>query len=409
MEVETRLSDIKSLSTHASSLLPLWLHCEKKFKQLESAISDEVLQFYESVEMNALEAEENNVVQPVEVNTSHDASVAEVVLKELQSEADNSVAAKNNLFTSTVHVNPPSDSNPGNCEVYEAAVPDELTPMVVVHSEEDVDMDVEMELEDVVPASAPTYSLLEQQPMWPNPPAECEGVGIPPPPDDDWIPPPPPDDEPFPPPPPDNELIPPPPPEELPGTSYPMPLPDPTEPPFSYTAQYNLHFPGSSIEYYGHSNAEVQENNFYAPDPNQLSVPVPSYYEAVPNAYAAPASAVVNIGEHGSYYGLQDETTPPVPGVTSVQSSVIYFAPSQGCLNSDQINCSHITVSTDGTAVSTVERESEEKSVQDSFASVSDQAATTISVTQVSSVPSIPAVPVAVATAVPKAHSKGRA
>ncbi|XP_017247647.1 uncharacterized protein LOC108218963 isoform X1 [Daucus carota subsp. sativus] len=403
VEVETRVSDINSLSMHASSLLPFWLHCEKKFKQLESAISDEVLQFYESVEAN-----ENNLVPSEEANTSHDTSVAEEVLKERHSETENSVAVKNNLFTSIVHVNSPSDSNPeGICEVHEAAVPGELAPMAMVHSEEDVDMDVEMELEDVIPASASTYSPLEQQPIWPNAPAEHVDAGIPPPPDDDWIPPPPPDDETFPPPPPDDEPVPPPPLEEVPETSYPVPLPDPMmEPSFSYAAQYNVPYPGPSIEYYGQPNAEVQESNYYGTDPNQLSVPLQSYYETVPNAYPAPAPPVVNLGEHGSYYGLQDETAPPVPGVTGVQSSVLYFAASEGSLNSDQIKSNNITVSTDGTVFSTVNTESGKNPVQDS-ASVSDQAAatisaTTISATQVSSMSSIPTV----AAAAPKAQPK---
>lgn len=404
---------------HASSLLPFWLHCEKKFKQLESAISDEVLQFYESVEMNTLEANENNVVPSEEAITSHDAIGAEV-LKEQHDEADNSASVKNNLLTSIVHISSPSDSNPeGICEeVHEVAVPDELAPMAMVHSEEDVDMDVEMELEDVVPSSATTYPPLEQQPVWPNHAAEHEGAGIPPPPDDDWIPPPPPDDEPFPPPPPDNEPAPPLPPEELPETLYSVPLPDPTiEPSFSYAAQYNIQYPGSSIEYYGQVNAEVQENNYYVPDPSQLSVPLPSYYEALPNAYPATAAAVVNLGEHGSYYGLQDETAPPVPGVTAVhvpgvaavQSSVLSFAGSQGCVNSDQIGSNHITVSTDGADVSTFDREPDKISVQDLLAPVSDQAAATISVTQVSSMSSVPAVPVAVAATAPKVQTKGRA
>ncbi|KAL8131791.1 hypothetical protein AgCh_007643 [Apium graveolens] len=416
VEVETRLSDIKSLSTHASSLLPFWLHCENKFKQLESAISDEVLQFYESVEMNTLEANENNVVPSKEANTSHDGIGAEEVLKEQHGEADNSVIVKNNLLTSIVHVSSPSDSHPeGKCEVHEAAVADELTPMAMVHSEEDVDMDVEMELEDVVPASATTYTALEQQPVWPNLATEQEGAGIPPPPDDDWIPPPPPDDEPFPPPPPDNEPAPPLPPEELPETLYSVPLPAPTtEPSFSYAAQYNMQYPGSSIEYYGQLNAEVQENNYYVPDPSQLSVPLPSYYDALPNAYPATAAAIVNLGEHGSYYGLQDETAPPVPGVTGVhvpgvtgvQSSVFSFAASQGCLNSDQIGSNHITVSNDGADVSSVDREPDKKSVQDLLAPVSDQAAATASVTQVSSMSSVPAVPVDVAATVPKVTTK---
>lgn len=407
VEVETRLSDIKSLSTHASSLLPFWLHCEKKFKQLESAISDEVLQFYESVELNTLEDNENNAVHSEEANTSHDAFVAEV-LKEQHGEADNSVTVKNNVHTSNVHVNSPSDSNPeGKCEVQEAAVPDVLTPMAMVHSEEDIDMDVEMELEDVVPASATTYPALVQQPVWPNHAAEHEGAGIPPPPEDDWIPPPPLDDEPFPPPPPDNEPAPPPPPEVLPETSYSVPLPDPTtEPSFSYATQYNIQYPGSSIDYYGQSNVGVQENNYYAPDPNQLSVPLPSYYEALPNAYPATSAAVVNLGEHGSYYGLQDETAPPVPGFSGVQSSVLYFAASQGCLDSDQIGSNHITATTNGADVSTVDTEPDKKSVQDSLAPVSDQATAIISVPQVSSMSSVPAVPVAVASAVPKVHTK---
>ena len=56
LEVEIRLSDIKSLLSYGSSLSPFWLHCERKLKQLEGIINDKIYQLAKSAVME--EAEE---------------------------------------------------------------------------------------------------------------------------------------------------------------------------------------------------------------------------------------------------------------------------------------------------------------------------------------------------------------
>lgn len=424
VEVEIRLCDIKSLSSYGSSLLPFWLHCERQLKQLESAISDEVLQFYESVEMSDLKAIEKKSVHftSEDSHASHYDRITEEVWEESHSEADYNADVHNDKFTSIENFNSLSDSDPGGKgEDHEVSVPDELTPMVVVHSVEDVDMDIEMELEDAIPASHTSgttqgsqyYAPLEKQPIWPNLPTEqeacvSEGVGVPPQPDDDWIPPPPPDNEPFPPLPPDNEPFPPPPPDEPPESSYPPPPSDSVvAPSFTYAAQYNLTYPGSTLEYYGQTNAEVPESNFYAPDPSQLTVTLPPYYyEAVPNTYPTAAPVVVNPVEPVSYYGLQDETPPPVPGVSCAESIGLHSSSGHESLDSDQVKLDCPTLPNVGVDAFSVDREIEKNSVEVPFASVSDQAPSTISVTQGTPMSSNPPVTLAVAATVPKVQSK---
>lgn len=44
LEIEIRLSDFKPLASHGSSLLPFWVHSDRKIKVLESLINDELLQ-----------------------------------------------------------------------------------------------------------------------------------------------------------------------------------------------------------------------------------------------------------------------------------------------------------------------------------------------------------------------------
>src|SRR4051812_76422 len=44
LEIEIRLSDFKSLASYGSSLLPFWVHSDRKIKVLESLINDELLQ-----------------------------------------------------------------------------------------------------------------------------------------------------------------------------------------------------------------------------------------------------------------------------------------------------------------------------------------------------------------------------
>ncbi|GLT79555.1 hypothetical protein SLA2020_510380 [Shorea laevis] len=48
LEVEIRLSDIKSLLSHGSSRLPFWVHSERQLKRLEDAINNKIYQFAKS-------------------------------------------------------------------------------------------------------------------------------------------------------------------------------------------------------------------------------------------------------------------------------------------------------------------------------------------------------------------------
>lgn len=336
LEVEIRLSDIKSLSSFGSSLLPFWVHCENQLRQLESFINGEVCKIAKSASIG--KAEGTDVSSFGREDKLQGSS-------EPESEAD---GTGNNVFSSTensvvstsldiVTVNDPdakastvndehiilsrSTIERASGEQKSGAACDELK------GGEDVDMDVDMEVDDTDTAgitatadeSENKESALPEQLILSNPPAmhmsivSDDAFTVPPPPDEEWIPPPPPD----------NEQVPPPPPDEPPEPLYPPThsYPETGQPP-SYTEQYNLSYAGSSYDYYGHAIGEVPSGNFYGHvEGCQVAVPQASiYYGAVPTTYPEASQVIVNPVEPVVYYATQDGTLPPVPVVGSVEA-----------------------------------------------------------------------------------------
>ncbi|KAF5949611.1 hypothetical protein HYC85_011604 [Camellia sinensis] len=364
LEVEIRLSDIKSLLPFGSSLLPFWVHCERHLKELEGAIDNEVSQLFKSADSteireaeaphNSWESEGNEIDadgnEKKVVSSSFDLPSADVNVTVSQKDSKNEVA--NNDVLQAEHVSvidyPTAHSGSGvggSSGVHGVAQPTELTSNIVLHGGEDVDMDVDMEVEDATPENATItidslaakYCAPEEQTIQPNPPAEHESFvlpeafGVPPPPDDDWIPPPPPDNESFPPPPPDD-------PPEL---SYPPPPTYfETVQPVSYTEQYNLSYPASNFEYYGQSTTEFPANNVYGHTEGfQVAVSHPPlYYEALPSTYPVAAPVVVNPVEPVVYCDVQDGAVLPGPAVSGAQSLVSHGISSHEVLGSDQIS-----------------------------------------------------------------------
>ncbi|OMP06944.1 hypothetical protein COLO4_07741 [Corchorus olitorius] len=325
LEVEIRLSDIKSLLSYGSSLVPFWAHCEKKLEQLEGIINDKIYQLAKSAVMdedeetpgftgekrkteessqNEGEADDGNNYNPISSTPnisyiSTDDGTLTIVNSESQNQVPSGNAACNvNSFGS------PTEQFENKAQVGELV--DEANFKTGLHVAEDVDMDVDMEVEDAIPVSSiplrdvPPTSLDQL-----NQPADYSAVPLPP--DEEWIPPPPPENEQVPPPPPDNELIPPPPPDEPPEQSYP-PLPSYVETvPLAYADQYNLTYSDSNYQYYGHAASEVLVGSFYGhTDVSQVAAPPASiYYQAAPNTYSEGAPVTVNPVEALTFYDLQ--------------------------------------------------------------------------------------------------------
>ncbi|XP_030929359.1 uncharacterized protein LOC115955387 isoform X2 [Quercus lobata] len=379
-EIEIRLSDLKSLSSYGSSLLPFWVHSEKQLKRLESAINDEIYKIAVSAHMEATEAthvstfsgkdklpesmgydsEADGTENKNVLSTSEQSDVAPYVDA---STGDQKDPCDKVPFVDAEHVSSfgsPTRGLGSGAEVSEqvngAQLGDESTHKHGFNAAEDVDMDVDMEVEDAT-SSGNTNTVLALNPvdfappehLIQNPPAEIpsliseDGFTVPPPPDDEWIPPPPPDNEHIPPPPPDNEHIPPPPPDEPPEPSYP-PLPSYTETrqPISYTDQYNLLYPDSSFEYHGHTVAQVPSSSLYGQaEGSQVAVShAPIYYDTVPTTYSDTA-VIVNSVEPVAYYQFQDGTVPSVPvgsgGVEATLFQSVSAPVSYDTLPSEQI------------------------------------------------------------------------
>ncbi|KAG5254738.1 formin-binding protein [Salix suchowensis] len=310
IEVEMRLSDIKSLSTYGSPLLPFWVHCERRLKQLEDVINNEIYQLAVSAQMDG------------DVEATADDSFKEKE-KSQENMGENDSHDKGDygsIHSSNIPAGSPSMHLEGG-----APVSEELNG--TIHEclpAEDIDMDVDMEVEEgeFCPASITTVGdTLSAEDVGPNekmvqsnPPAEHlslssgDALTVPPTPDEEWIPPPPPDNDQVPPPPPDSEQSPPPPPDEPPECSYP-PLPSypETGQPLPYTEQYNLTYPDLNYQYYGHTVA-VPSCNFYGnTDGSQAAVPHASlYYIPTPSTYVETASVMVNSVQPVEYYNVQD-------------------------------------------------------------------------------------------------------
>ncbi|XP_010255738.1 PREDICTED: formin-binding protein 4-like isoform X2 [Nelumbo nucifera] len=356
MEVEIRLSDIKSLLAYGSPLLPFWVHCEAQLKRLGCAINDQVLQFYKSEQLNKVEH------HPVSSFRGDGIS-----LQSMGGESE--VGEKDQVLTSaneTQHISPDVDKlnlvhkeahgrhtrvdNIMTNHALSSGLPTELSKEMEGKMEKDnetalldafisknatrtgdTDMDVEMEV-DEAPANSITgdslvtkvFPPLEQQNQMTPPSVECltlepgNEIAAPPLPDEEWIPPPPPDTEPVPPPPPDEPL-----------PSYPPPPPySETVTSLSYAEQYNLGYPVSNFNYYGTTMTEVPMANYYSHgETHQLAEPQPAqYYDTVQNTYPEAAPAMVNPvpTEPVVYYDLPNGTMPPVAVITSSESAGFY-------------------------------------------------------------------------------------
>ncbi|KAH7574720.1 hypothetical protein JRO89_XS03G0335100 [Xanthoceras sorbifolium] len=354
-EVEIRLSDIKSLLSYGSSLLPFWLHSERQLKRLEGAIDEEIYQIAKSqvdevmaTHLSSCMEEEKSLKLRQETqaggnlkdailsasvipNVSSDADTVMVVPEDLHNEASFGVAEHVENFASsgspTKHLE--SGSIVGE-QVNGVGFPESI-PEPVFHGGEDVDMDVDMEVEDATPSGDTSIGVTsgakdlvsQEQQLQPKPSAEYpllpseDPLFVPPPPDEEWIPPPPPD----------NEQVPPPPPDEPPEPSYTSTTAYmETGQPLPYMEQYNVSYPISSFTYYGHTIGEVPSSNFYVhADGSQVDVSHASiYYGVVPSTYNGTAPVMVNPVESVAYYGHQDGTIPSVSVVGSVESSQNY-------------------------------------------------------------------------------------
>ncbi|KAG8661417.1 uncharacterized protein LOC110624173 isoform X3 [Manihot esculenta] len=360
LELDIRLSDIQSLSSYGSTLLPFWIHSQRQLKKLEDAINNEIYHLAVSAQMNDdVVATANNSIEEKEKSWG---SVGK------HSDSDRCENNRKSEFAS-VAANGENDSHNDPCEnVYTRHVlsPEHSEGGAVVseklnatshldHSGED-DMDVDMEVEDEVPESigalgddsSTKFISPARQPGQPNTPAEYPTLtsgnetSVPPPPEEDLIPPPPPDSDQVPPPPPDSEQVPPPPPpDEPPEPSYPLlPSYPETHQPLPYTEQYNLPYPDPNFQYYGQTVA-VPSNNLYGhADGSQVGVSHASlYYETVANTYVETTPVIVSPVEPVAYYNLQDGSMPSLPDVR-VESSCLHSESVPGCYDafaSDQI------------------------------------------------------------------------
>ncbi|GMI63816.1 Formin binding protein 4 [Hibiscus trionum] len=337
LEVEIRLSDIKSLLSYGSSLSPFWTHCERQLKQLEGVINDKIYQLAKSAIMEEAEEAPDSFEEKLEIqegsyneveadgediNTITYAPYTSYVSTNAAALIVGSSDVNNQVPSSNADhmVGVPSFGSPTErCEheVEEGELVDGDTrsgdnSKTGVHVREDDDMDVDMEVEDVIPPSTvalidvPSNTLEQLKPS-------ADYSVVPPPPNEEWIPPPPPDTEQIPPPPPDNEQVPPPPPDE--EHSYPLAPSHIETTHLTYAEQYNLTYSDPSYQYYGHAVNQIPVGGFYGHvDGSQIAVPQASlYYQVVPNTYSESASVSVNSVEPVIFYDLQGRSASSVP------------------------------------------------------------------------------------------------
>ncbi|KAH6778630.1 hypothetical protein C2S51_009942 [Perilla frutescens var. frutescens] len=333
LEIEIRLADIKALSSYESPLLPFWLHSEAQLKRLEATI-DGLIQQVNPVSKGGFEA-----ALELPEGTGDDIEIGSRETKELLSTLKSHVGETTEKSILEAHDDGPttesySGAHPGNdlskkSEITVTGNGSELNPGPALHSVDDVDMDVDMEVEDTSSIMSPhagasgahyhvSVEPLDVQCMVSNQEPKVPGqVSVPS--DEEWIPPPPPDDEPFPPLPPDDEPFPPLPPDDPPATSYPMSNVSSVQV-IPYSGEYTLSYPGPGLEYY--VQTEVPGSTLYThAEGGQVALShVPHYYEAGPNMYPL-APAIINPVEPTSYYGLQNGTVNPVPLMHSTTES----------------------------------------------------------------------------------------
>ncbi|XP_050237241.1 uncharacterized protein LOC126686965 [Mercurialis annua] len=347
LEVDIRLSDIKSLSSYASSLLPFWIHSQRQLKQLEDVINNEIYHLAVSAQMDddvATSASSPNEKEKSSI-FGHNSTVG--------TENNRESALPN--FAPTVKFDSHDDLKAEARHAASLGLSDEhMESGAAVHEKEngpaclepefllddDVDMDVDMEVDEGVSDS---ISALEgasgtevtdpvKQENQPNIHAEYATfpsvveATLPLPPEEDWIPPPPPDSDHVPPPPPENEQVPPPPPDEPPESSYPL-LPSymETGQPHTYAEQYHLSYPDSGFQYYGPPVAVSSSDLYGCANGSQAVVPHASlYYETVPITYADTAPIIVSPVDPVAFFNIQDGSLAPAPIVSITGSSHLH-------------------------------------------------------------------------------------
>ncbi|KAG5017663.1 hypothetical protein JHK85_023799 [Glycine max] len=356
LEIEIRLSDIRSLASYGSSLLPFWEHSDRKIKLLESLITDDLMQIgnssHDEVEDKHVPVSEELADQlngmghesEVDNNKNEGSPLTSDVSNESQDDASAAVLKdiNNKISANGQHValsNSPGSHMETDVEI-NSKVEAIINPQEPIHKHgynvgEDVDMDVDMEVEDmnssgnttVIDVSVAKDSMHIDQLVQLNPPVDYhsvlpeEGEFVPPPPDDEWIPPPPPDNEHVPPPPPpDNDQVPPPPGDPLAPSYSVLPSYTETGQPLSY-AQYSLSYPGVAPEYYGQAAAEVPSSNIYG----QIAMPPAHIYynSAIPNMYSENPQVMIDPAGTVAYYEVQDgAVSKSIPAINFNDSGV---------------------------------------------------------------------------------------
>ncbi|XP_010061425.2 uncharacterized protein LOC104449101 isoform X2 [Eucalyptus grandis] len=355
MEVEIRLSDMKSLSSYGVALHPFWVHSERQLERLELA-TDEV---YQMLNDEVKETSEGKLEKTMKLefredqNTNEGGFLTSQTAASFPNDASTAVepgAVNQDNGTNNEHFASQSGIRQlgGDLEDGELAnsgfISDGPILTASVNAEEDVDMDVDMEVEDVGPVIGVESTVVPEKSSVLDPPPEASSV----PSEDQYFIPPPPDEEFIPPPPPDAEQIPPPPPDEPPEPSYAPPAPyTEVEQPSSYTEQYPLTYANTNYEYYG-------QNGFYGhaegcqvvlPHGSVSYVPLPS----------TTASIIVNPVESVAYYSTQDGAVPAAPGVGIVNTSQFQSQPNS--LNysysttSDELGSAHTLAETSSSSI----------------------------------------------------------
>lgn len=319
MEIEVRLFDIRALMSYGSSLLPFWEYSEKRLKQLELAMNDEISHAAKTTALSETSTDSAVKGEDKLMESLKHGNQTDEPLKGAACSSEPSVVSPNASTPFFQNYSPnEAPNNDVNAEcvppsVYSIAHLDdpvgvngeeicngnglgEFVPKPGLNAGEDEDMDVDMEVDDAIPASNTIYedtlhtgafALPQESAVHPNPPIGYSGLIsedvsiVPPPPDDEWIPPPPPE----------NELVPPPPPDE-PEPSCPLPPTYSDALPPSYAEPYKLSYPDSNFDYYGQTITEVTSSNIYGHHVAVLHQP--AYYEVIPSTYANAAPTLVN-------------------------------------------------------------------------------------------------------------------
>ncbi|MQL84736.1 hypothetical protein Taro_017227 [Colocasia esculenta] len=397
LEVETRLSDCKALSSYGSSLLPFWWHTETQLKQIECIIDqdgsvihdcksfnedtgfasslkpdsslgnrehelcmkDNALSKVETIHCSETSMSKETIEQTSHAPKSEDAfstkkphsGALEVEVKETvrsptpipqPSGGIQEVQDKEEASASSVSVSQLSGSE----FEYQVMYKNDKTlvsPKIGSPDGEDVDMDVEMEVDDEeAPAGLPTCgSMLHLEQLEQPVAVHCVAPldfpsdspleeNVPPPPDEEWIPPPPPEDE----------AIPPPPPEEPPIPCVPPPPYAENVPSFSYSEQYNVGYPISAFEYYAPPMSEAPTTTYYTHvEVSHVVEPQPpSYYDPVTASSFTETNIDANAAEPVVYYDVPVQIVPPIPVVSSLETSGFYMPPGSASYNDDNIS-----------------------------------------------------------------------